>query len=330
MMCASSNALTCNCIASIFCLTLYAHAQYCGTNVLLAEDTHLSILDANGEPVPGAFVRGGVQYGGGVNEYIPFEGASNSNGHFIIDVRCDNAILIGCRISKMGYYPTEFTFSYDEWHKMMTSVKNEDAQQYRTHEVVLKRIVNPAKLCVFPESLHYSKIPIFGKWIGLDLQEGEWTPPFGKGQYSDVLVRFSSVEHGIHNFRFEMEVSFTNSLFAGAYIMKKDRMSKFQTAYNADSNATYTTSFVFSSGQTPGKPKQRAILDTDSYLVFRTRTKLNKDGSLLSAHYGVIYGRWLSESVTMILSDGCFNPVPNDVNIEDGRLLRTMLENLHY
>ncbi len=30
----------------------------------------------------------------------------------------------------------------------------------------------------------------------------------------------------------------------------------------------------------------------DSYLVFRTRTEVGKEGDLLSAHYGKIYGKW--------------------------------------
>ncbi len=61
--------------------------------------------------------------------------------------------------------------------------------------------------------------------------------------------------------------------------------------------------------------------------MFRTRTRVDKDGNLVGAHYGKILGRWLSDTEYMILSDGCFNPVENDVNIEDGSGLRDAIRN---
>ena len=70
------------------------------------------------------------------------------------------------------------------------------------------------------------------------------------------------------------------------------------------------------------------FLDNDSYLVFRTRTRIDDDGNLTSAHYGKILGRWISGAANMLLSDGCFNPKENDVSLEDSRTLRNVLRNM--
>jgi hypothetical protein len=51
-------------------------------------------------------------------------------------------------------------------------------------------------------------------------------------------------------------------------------------------------------------------------MIFRTRTRVDEDGNLISAHYGKIYGLW--EFSTMIrVKDMFFNPNPNDTNLED-------------
>ena len=81
--------------------------------------------------------------------------------------------------------------------------------------------------------------------------------------------------------------------------------------------------------QTLGNPRHWDFLGRDSYLVFRTRTRVDEYGNLVVAHHGKILGRWLSDTEFMILSDGCFNPVENDVNIEDGSCLRDVLRNVN-
>ena len=126
-----------------------------------------------------------------------------------------------------------------------------------------------------------------------------------------------------------MDVSFTNNPYAGVYLMKKDKSSKLTTAYEADTNATYRVSFRTIKEQTPGSCRQWDFLDSDSYLVFRTRTRTDKQGNLVGSHYGKIMGRWVSEEEFMILSDGCFNPIENNTNIEDGTSLRAVLRNLN-
>ena len=71
------------------------------------------------------------------------------------------------------------------------------------------------------------------------------------------------------------------------------------------------------------------MLDRNSYLVFRTRTKVDKDGNLQSAHYGVIQGEWSFDGSSMRYLDGCFNSHGNDVNVEDGFFLEKTPAHVH-
>ena len=183
-------------------------------------------------------------------------------------------------------------------------------------------------LHVFPVSIRGYQIPEFGKWIGFDFECCEWIAPYGKGRSADVLLRFSAMKKSLHDYKYVLDVSFTNNPYAGAYLMKVDEASDLKTKYTADSNATYKAEFSYVLEQSSGNRRYWNFLDTDSYLVFRTRTRVDKDNNLIGAHYGKILGRWRPGIEAMILSDGCFNPVENDVNIEDGTVLRTVLKNM--
>ena len=288
-----------------------AHAKEC-----------LRVVDQNGKPVAGARIWGGIQTGDGYNDFTPISGTTDTNGEYVIHGKCTNRIR--CDITKAGYYASEFLLkSYGYTH----SVNSGKWQPFgTTNVVVLKAIRYPNKCHVFP-NLRSCRIPEFGKWIGFDFERGEWIHPYGKGRYSDVLLKFSSTRKGFHDYKYVMDVSFTNNLFAGAYLLKADKSSKLTTVYSADSNATYRTTFSYVKEQTPGQSRHWDFLDSDSYLVFRTRTRIDDRGNLIGAHYGKILGQWLLETEFMILSDGCFNSVENDINIEDGNCLRNVLRN---
>ena len=77
------------------------------------------------------------------------------------------------------------------------------------------------------------------------------------------------------------------------------------------------TNLMFAATNSYGTVGTKAhILGESSCLVFRTRTKVDEDGRLVSAHYGMIYGPWTTE-FGMKAAAIFFNPRPNDTNIED-------------
>ena len=251
---------------------------------------------------------------------------TDSNGVFVAEYRTNDRLSVG--IDKTGYYHTvdRVTFSDPCAYPSAKGGKWHPYGAVRT--VTLKKIKDPGKLLVFPNSRRRCHIPEFNVWLGFDLERGEWMTPHGKGNNTDVLLRFSSTKNGVHDYRYVMDVSFTNNPYAGACQLKKDGSSDFKTVYTADSNAHYKATFSYVSEQTPGNKRRWDFLDDDSYLVFRTRTRVDEHGNLIGAHYGKILGQWLSGPEFMVLSDGCFNPVENDVNLEDSTCLRDVLRNL--
>ena len=89
-------------------------------------------------------------------------------------------------------------------------------------------------------------------------------------------------------------------------------LSSFKFVHEKHPNIKQTPFFKYVSGAEITDTR----LDAYSYIVFRTRTKVDDKGNLVSAHYGKIYGLW--EFFGGIRAANVqFNPNPNDTNLED-------------
>ena len=179
----------------------------------------------------------------------------------------------------------------------------------------MKRIKNPIDIGEFTRSS--IPIPVYDMWVGFDFERRTWMPPSGNGKNSDVLFKFGKyLVHRQLDFKMTMEVSFTNNLHAGCYFMKADEFSEKKTVYCADRNARFISALGFVQERHPCSPRNDNRLGKDGYLIFRTRTKTDSGGQLVSAHYGIIRGPW-SFFGTMLSGGYLFNPVANDTNLED-------------
>ena len=278
------------------------------------------VVDQDGKPVEDARITGAFWTGGEMNDYEPVDGLTNTNGEYVAEGK--SKYKLRYTVSKDGYYSTNGEVPY-VGTRSVPAVKDGKWQPYGTKRtVVLKRIINPMRQKVFPGELHRVYIPIFKEWLGFDLEVFDWVAPYGKGQNKDVLLLFSARKEKYNNFEYHMDVSFTNQLYGGAYKSKKDDFSDFKTPYKANTNKMFQQSFSFVESSKPSLPKVWNFLRNDSCLVFRTRTKVDNEKRLISAHYGIILGDWTFGDKYMIISDGCFNPIPNDTNLEDGYYLR--------
>ena len=287
----------------------------------------LCVVDQNNVPLLNARIYGSFWPGDHGREYILVDGLTNKEGKYVAEGVSKWKLTYW--VTKEGYYKSSGLIDYLASTNVPV-IKNDKWQPYGTTRIMpLRKIKNLGKLCVFPDSKRMCrwKIPAHDRWIGFDLEVFDWVEPAGKGKYDDVLIRFrSEMKNQYFDFHFDMDISFTNNPYAGVYERKKDKFSMFEWDYNADTNCVFKDSLSFWCEHRPGKRGVKQCLAEDSYLVFRTRTKVDEEGNLKEAHYGVISGEWMSGSETMRISDGCFNPIPNDTNIEDGYYLRKKVQ----
>lgn len=283
------------------------------------------VVDEGGSVVPNARAHVWFRSYGRPQDNSDWVVESDSNGMFTVEHRFNERFSVA--FDKNGYYHSHDEVNYLAMPEL--PVKDGKWQPYdQVRTMVLKRIKSPGAVGVFCEDSHRLRIPIWGEWIGFDFELGDWVPPYGNGKFTDVLLRFhSEVRKRRVDFSYAMDVCFTNNPFGGAYQMKFDERSDLRTQYQADTNRAYQSTFSFSTECSPGKAVISNFVDSDSYLVFRTRTRVDRTGNLVGAHYGKICGIWRSTHKEMLLSDGCFNSKENDPNIEGDQTLLYTLRN---
>jgi hypothetical protein len=77
----------------------------------------------------------------------------------------------------------------------------------------------------------------------------------------------------------------------------------------------YAGKIVFEIDRLSGRIEKDTLLANNEYLILRTRSKVDKDGRLESAHYAKIYGP-LYVSRSGLALTAYFNPKENDPNLE--------------
>lgn len=276
----------------------------------------LRVVDEQGNAVPDAGVYGGFAMGGGLNDGVTISGKTDRDGRFVVKGRCK--LFVNLTVFKEGFYSWHDKFDYAAT-SLNPAVKDGKWQPYgETVVVTLKKKINPVEMPGVYGRGDIS-IPVMGEWLSFDIERGQWLPPYGSGVSDDVLLRFTHQVRTSKYFDFKstMEVSFTNNLYAGGYVVKKDPHSELVTAYEADTNRVYSScfSYVFDCNRSR-KGENIRQLERDEVLVFRTRTKVDEKGRLVSASYGKIEGPW-SFSKGMSADKICINPVPNNTSIED-------------
>ena len=138
-----------------------------------------------------------------------------------------------------------------------------------------------------------------------------WDPP--AGDVSDFHVEmFGVTTNGV-------ETRYGWIEFApgcGAYKRHITDDPTFPTTYEADTNETYLTRFPFECSIATGRVVHAVnILESDEYMVLRTRVEKDAAGAVTNCNYSKILGP-LSAWDRLYLRHVVFNPRPNDPNLE--------------
>jgi hypothetical protein len=274
----------------------------------------LHVIDQDGMPVMNAQIYGSFWPSNNGEKYVLVNGLTNADGELVVTGVSKWKLTL--RVSKTGYYTSNETIDYLASTNVPV-IANGKWQPYGSRRsIVLKKIENPQTLVCWNRT-RKNTIPAYGKWLAFDFERCQFVAPYGGGIMPDVLLRFTLDTPSKKEYHMKMDVSFTNMPYAGAYLMKKDEFSDFKSVYHADTNSNYQQSFSYNFDR---YPHQRPIvheLGEDEYLVFRTRTKVDKKGRLKSTNYGVLYGLWSFVGPGgMKISFLAFNPTPNDTNLE--------------
>ena len=280
----------------------------------------VKVVDEDGKPVPGAelFARFDQFLSG---KFKVEKGSTDRNGEKEFVEKTDEGAF--GTVKKDGFYTSGYAvdlrkeqvdFRDGKWHPFPLE-----------KTVVLKRKVRPVPMYVFPRQ--ELEVPRLDEDFGYDMEYGDFVEPVGDGKVADFFVRFTCVDNDEELYR-TIVLSFPNAL-DGAYLFEKDTHSELASPYEADLEADYRKEFIFTYqvnkkivGNDNGRIEDKRMPEIQG-LVLRTRTKVDANGTLMSAHYGKFYGQVVPLFPGFIaLNFGgittYWNPVENDPSIEFG------------
>ena len=306
-----------NVLLPLFCVIVYAEVtndcRQAIRNGALGKYTY-RVVDDEGNVVPNARAHVWFKSYGRPQDKADWIVETDTNGMFTVEHRFNEKFSVG--IDKEGYYHSRDEINYLTMSEL--PVKDGKWQPYgKERTVTLKRIRNPQQMNGSACYVDF-KIPAYDDWLGFDFDRNQFVAPHGQGVFSDVLLRFTREVKSRNDYHMSMEVSFTNQMYAGAYVLKQDLQSEMRSVYHAETNAMYVQSFSYVYDRAAKKGVRQDKLEEDEYLVFRTRTIVDDRGRLVSARYGKIYGPWYYVGPRGMSIHGVyFNPTPNNVNLED-------------
>jgi len=143
--------------------------------------------------------------------------------------------------------------------------------------------------------------------VGYDLIAGDYVAPYGDGVVSDLIFRTESVRRSWNDFNFKRLIIFHNKLDGITPYYFDHKESVYKGPYSAPLEG-YENKWIQRFTRTPHAAEQGNIDGNRNYFI-RIRTKIDKEGKIIYAHYGKIYGDfpWFTYYI---------NPTPNDRNIE--------------
>lgn len=251
-------------------------------------------------------------------------GMTDSQGVLKITGSCKYEITITAH--KDGYYKGWHTIKPNESNKLTSSNNGIWDIPSNGYVVKLKKIRNPITLNKCPKGGVTKDLPETENWVAYDFEKWDFCPPYGGGSFADVLMRFSKEIDEGNSDCFVFEMSFTNNPYAGCYVLKKDEYSDLMFDYAARTNDNaYVDHLTYFFEKGNSESRRRITLESDEYMVVRTRTKVDSDGNLLSAHYGLLCGK-IRFTRRFRFPIGFFNPNPNDPNLEDAETCFSLRE----
>ncbi len=223
-------------------------------------------------------------------------------------------------INKDGYYETHGRIWFAGDIYKCGEVKDGKWQPYgKTYEVVLKRIRNPLPMVVAPMN-NWVFIPMTNLVYGFDFEKNDFVKPYGRGRTTDFTIEFQTDGKKYADNKFNQIIFRFIRPFDGFYRADCDSYSDLRSTYEVNTNAVFSHELALYTRYDEKNGVVKNEIKRDDYLVMRTRSEVDKEGRLRSAHYAKIHGDIqfgpAREAMGGIRLLYYYNPNLNDVRIE--------------
>ncbi len=286
---------------------------------------NFKVLDESGNPVHNAKMSMDVLTPSGNNDshkgynVTSLKGISDQEGCWSIEGATPETPAVSVR--KEGYYDSVVKFTFNNW--------KEKPWRWKPYEqcvtLVLRKITNPIPMYAW--GMYKLIYPVReSEWVGYDMLQAEWMPPYGKGMTEDlqmcVVCNSGERDNG------KVPLSVVSIKFLGKHNgvtgipdQSVCGQSWLKLPYSATRDGYMTQDFIISHFVSrEGDVEHYAMNTGTTNSFFRIRSRIDKDGCFIEGLYGKIrglvkIGNGGPNNITLDM-DYYVNPTPNDLNME--------------
>ncbi len=235
------------------------------------------LLDGDGAPVRGAMVSFGWE--GDESGGVPADsnGVARSSGLLF-----QQAVPLFVRGE--GLYDQKSLLPFSE----LLPAKDSEPARWQPwdamYTVVVKRVKHPIPMYAKSVDLDY---PGAGIPVAFDLEQGDWVAPHGAGYRSDFIFQLDIQGHTATNLRAQLTLYFKNPHDGLVTVPSAGWNSGLASDYLAPEEG-YQAEWSRRYGRGYDRLELEAQKNHNAY--FRVRTETDKDGRMIKAWYGKLYG----------------------------------------
>ena len=263
----------------------------------------------------------------GADDYSIVTNMTGNDGIAWFHGRASNGWVEYGMIKKEGFYSIDAIRT--RFANVTGTVSKEWLPYNDVQTITLQQFIKPIPLWVRNDSRGWTHdlTTAPDKKFSYDFVKGDWMPPFGKGEHADL--EFKSLPR--EDFGMGMgpsgipDPAFRDTISA-EFIGQDNGVVKVTPPPNAVLKVRtaphdgYGRSFRVWYGRTKTMQIDKS-LDDDACHVFRIRTVKDRDGKIISALYGKVYGGFaltykVEEHPSGVSFTYYLNPTPNDRNLE--------------
>jgi hypothetical protein len=277
-----------------------------------------TVKDDLGKLIPDAQLIGSNEV---ISSLAPIPQTEYQSASVLTDIRGEGTLVL----KRYNNFPQGIVTDKDGHYRTVTNIdwsKSTPTNQIGFANVILKRKVNPIPMHVATYGGSRAiKITVLNKDLGFDAQIDDFVPPYGKGEFADLVIHASAsspteLSVSIRSGSGDNGIKFFSNTYrehrrdlASDYMAPQDGYEKeFVVKYDYNNFNTYHTQH------------------RDSNFYFRCRPQKNDKGDEVW-HYGKIYGPLKIDSLGfeglvhyLHIGNIYFNPNLGDRNIEfDGK-----------
>lgn len=295
-------------------------ATSCSAEPLKTYSFTVEAVDEAGFPVSNAVVRAGFyRFPRGGNSTVLNESVSvstDTNG--LCTVTGKGSAGVYWEIGKDGYY-SSYAPKYGDGTANSTNIKTGKLH----YKIAMRKIGNPIPM--YAKYLRGVHFPILNGTMSYDLEKGDWLPPYGKGAEPDFVFHLScqfgeDIPGNVKAYDATLSLAFSNEDDGILdYVESQVEGSVFHLPRYAPETG-YTNQWSLHKYENiEGSSYSTTRRNEDMNHFFRVRTQKDKDGNIISAHYGKIRGPlWfgVASGRAGLSMRYYLNPNPNDRNME--------------